>query len=201
MGDRHGLILDYGGVLTTSPFTSFAAFCAAEGLPADAVQARFRDDARSSELLAGLETGDLPAAEFEVAFAERLGVAPENLLERMFGGMEPDTAMLDGVRALRGRGVWMSILSNSVGLGSVYDRDGLAEVFDDWVISSEVGLRKPLPEIYELAAERLGLAPADCVYVDDLPPNLKTARALGMATVLHRGDAAATLAELHGLLR
>ena len=40
------------------------------------------------------------------------------------------------------------------------DRDGLAQVFDDWVISSEVGLRKPLPEIYELAAERLGLAPA-----------------------------------------
>jgi putative hydrolase of the HAD superfamily len=97
--------------------------------------------------------------------------------------------------------VRMSILSNSVGIGSVYDRDGLAEVFDDWVISSEVGLRKPLPEIYELAAERLGLAPADCVYVDDLPPNLKTARALGMATVLHRGDAAATLAELRELLR
>ena len=201
MGDRHGLILDYGGVLTTSPFTSFEAFCAAEGLPADAIQARFRDDAGASELLAGLETGDLPTAEFEVAFAERLGVAPDNLLARMFGGMKPDTAMLDGVRALRGRGVRMSILSNSVGVGSVYDRDGLAEVFDDWVISSEVGLRKPLPEIYELAAERLGLAPADCVYVDDLPPNLKTARALGMATVLHRGDAAATLAELHGLLR
>ena len=91
--------------------------------------------------------------------------------------------------------------SNSVGIGSVYDRDGLAEVFDDWVISSEVGLRKPLPEIYELAAERLGLAPSDCVYVDDLPPNLKPARALGMATVLHRGDAAATLAEIGAYLR
>jgi epoxide hydrolase-like predicted phosphatase len=196
MGDRHGLILDYGGVLTSSPFASFAAFCAVEGLPTDAVQARFRDDARSSELLGRLETGDLPGAEFEIAFAEQLGVAPENLLQRMFGGMQPDTAMLEGVRALRGRGVRMSILSNSVGIGSVYDRDGLAEVFDDWVISSEVGLRKPEPEIYELAAERLGLAPADCVYVDDLPPNLKTARALGMATVLHRGDAAATLAEI-----
>jgi epoxide hydrolase-like predicted phosphatase len=200
MGDRHGLILDYGGVLTTSPFTSFEAFCAAEGLPADAVQARFRDDAGASELLARLETGELPNTEFEVAFAARLGVAPENLLQRMFGGMEPDAAMLDGVRALRGRGARMSILSNSVGIGSVYDRDGLAEVFDDWVISSEVGLRKPLPEIYELAAERLGLPPSDCVYVDDLPPNLKPAAALGMATFLHRGDAAATLAEIRAHL-
>jgi epoxide hydrolase-like predicted phosphatase len=196
MGDRHGLILDYGGVLTSSPFTSFAAFCAVEGLPADAVQARFRDDERSRELLAGLETGALPSAEFETAFAAQLGVAPDNLLQRMFGGMEPDMAMLDGVRALRRPGVRMSILSNSVGIQAVYDRDGLAALFDDWVISSEVGLRKPEPEIYELAAQRLGLEPAQCVYVDDLPPNLKTARALGMATVLHRGDAAATLAEI-----
>jgi epoxide hydrolase-like predicted phosphatase len=201
MGDRQGLILDYGGVLTTSPFTSFEAFCAAEGLPADAVQKRFRDDERSRALLAQLETGELASADFEVAFAAELGVAPETLLQRMFGGMRPDAEMLEGVRALHGRGLRMSILSNSVGVEAVYDRDGLAELFDDWVISSEVGLRKPEPEIYVLAAERLGLAPARCVYVDDLPPNLKPAGALGMATVLHRGDAAATLAELDRLLR
>ena len=64
------------------------------------------------------------------------------------------------------------------------------------MISSEVGLRKPDPAIYELAAERIGLPPEACVYVDDLPGNLKPARALGMATVLHRGDAEATLAEV-----
>ena len=77
----------------------------------------------------------------------------------------------------------------------------LEELFDAWVISSEVGLRKPDPAIYELAAERLGLPPAACVFVDDLPGNLKPARALGMATVLHRGDAEATLAEVRALLR
>ena len=69
------------------------------------------------------------------------------------------------------------------------------------VISSEVGLRKPDPAIYELAAERLGLPPERCAIVDDLPGNLKPARALGMATVLHRGDATATLAEVRALLR
>ena len=69
------------------------------------------------------------------------------------------------------------------------------------MISSEVGLRKPDPAIYELAAERLGLPPSACVFVDDLPGNLKPARALGMATVLHRGDAAATLAEVGAHLR
>ena len=39
------------------------------------------------------------------------------------------------------------------------------------------------------------------MFVDDLPGNLKPARALGMATVVHRGDAAATLDEVSGLLR
>ena len=87
------------------------------------------------------------------------------------------------------------------GAATTYDRELLEELFDAWVISSDVGLRKPDPAVYELAADRLGLPPAACVFVDDLPGNLKPARALGMATVLHRGDAEATLAEVRALLR
>jgi epoxide hydrolase-like predicted phosphatase len=199
MADRDGLIVDYGGVLTSDPFASFEAFCAAERLAPDTVRARFRDDPEARELLARLETGKLTAPEFELAFGALLGVEHPHLLQRMFGGMEPDTAMIDGVRKLRRRGVCVGMLSNSVGNG--YDRDLLEELFDASVISSEVGLRKPEPAIYELAAERLGLPPERCVYVDDLPGNLKPARALGMATVLHRGDAESTLAEVDALLR
>jgi putative hydrolase of the HAD superfamily len=199
MADRDGLILDYGGVLTSDPFASFEAFCAAERLAPDTVRERFRDDPEARELLARLETGKLTAPEFELAFGALLGVEHPQLLQRMFGGMEPDTAMIDGVRALRRRGARTALLSNSV--GNAYDRDLLEELFDAWVISSEVGLRKPDPAIYELAAERLGLPPERCVFVDDLPGNLKPARALGMATVLHRGDAEATLAEVGALLR
>jgi putative hydrolase of the HAD superfamily len=201
MGDRDGLILDYGGVLTTSPFDSFAAFCAVEGLEPEALRVRFRDDPRAQALLEGLETGRMAAAEFEPSFAALLEVESERLLHRMFGGMEPDAAMIDGVRAIRRRGVTMGLLSNSVGEASVYDRELIAELFDAWVISSEVGLRKPDPAIYELAAERIGLPPAACVYVDDIGGNLKPAAALGMATILHRGDAAATLGEIRALLR
>jgi epoxide hydrolase-like predicted phosphatase len=201
VGDRHGLILDYGGVLTSSPFASFEAFCAVEGLAPDAVRDRFRDDPEARALLAGLETGELASAEFEPAFAALLEVASERLLHRMFGAMAPDAAMIEGVRAIRRTGARIGLLSNSVGDAAVYDRPLLAELFDGWVISSEVGLRKPDPAIYELAAERIGLPPGACVYVDDLPGNLKPAAALGMATVLHRGDAAATLAEVRAVLR
>jgi putative hydrolase of the HAD superfamily len=201
MADRLGLIVDYGGVLTTDVFASFRAFCEAEGLEPDTVRDRFRSDPEARELLAGLETGALAVAEFEPRFAALLEVASERLIERLFGGMEPDAAMLDGVRAARHAGARTGLLSNSWGAATAYDPALLEELFDAWVISSEVGLRKPDPAIYELAAERLGLAPAACVFVDDLPGNLKPARALGMATVLHRGDAAATLAEVGALLR
>ena len=67
------------------------------------------------------------------------------------------------------------------------------------MISHEVGLRKPDPEIYALAVEQLGLPAEECVFVDDLGGNLKPAKAMGMATVLHR-DAAETIPQLEELL-
>jgi epoxide hydrolase-like predicted phosphatase len=199
VGDRIGLIVDFGGVLTTDVFASFEAFCAAEGLPRDTVRNRFREDPEARALLADLETGALAPVEFEPRFAALLDVEPAKLIDRLFGGVAANEAMLDGVRAIRAAGTPTGMLSNSWGDALAYD--GLDELFDAWVISSEVGLRKPDPEIYELAAERIGVPAAACVYIDDLPGNLKPARALGMATVLHRGDAAATLAEVRVLLR
>jgi epoxide hydrolase-like predicted phosphatase len=196
---RSGLIIDYGGVLTSDVFASFRAFCEAEGLAPETVRDRFRGDPEARGLLERLETGELTEAQFEPRFAAVLEVASERLIDRLFGGMEPDPAMLDGVRAARRAGIRTAMLSNSWGHDR-YDTGLLAELFDSWVISGEVGLRKPDPAIYELTAERLGLEPPDCVFVDDLPGNLKPALALGMATVLHRGDAAATLAEVRGLL-
>jgi putative hydrolase of the HAD superfamily len=200
MADRRGLIVDYGGVLTTDVFASFRAFCEAEGLEPDAVRERFRSDPEARSLLAQIETGALAVAEFEPRLAVLLEVESERLIGRLFGAMEPEEAMLDGVRAVRRTGVRTGLLSNSWGDALAYDDALLDELFDAWVISSQVGLRKPDPAIYELAAERLGLPPGACVFVDDLPGNLRPARALGMATVLHRGDAAATLAEVGALL-
>ena len=201
MGDRSGLIVDFGGVLTSDVFVSFRAFCDAEGLHPDTVRDRFRSDPEARRLLEELETGALAVAEFEPRFAALLDVESDRLIDRLFAGMEPDTAMLDGVRAVRRAGFRTGLLSNSWGDATAYDPALLEELFDAWVISSEVGVRKPDTAVYELAAERLGLPPAACVFVDDLPGNLKPARALGMATVLHRGDAAATLVDVRSLLR
>jgi epoxide hydrolase-like predicted phosphatase len=199
VAERTGLLVDWGGVLTTDVFASFRAFCAAEGLAVETVRDRFREDSGARELLAGLETGALSPAEFEPRFGAVLGVAPERLVERLFAGIAPDEAMIGAVRAARAAGMRTGLLSNSW-RAEDYDRTLLAALFDAQVISGEVGMRKPDPAIYTLAAQRMGLDPEALVYVDDLPGNLKPARALGMATVLHRGDADATRAELESLL-
>jgi epoxide hydrolase-like predicted phosphatase len=102
------------------------------------------------------------------------------------------------VRAARAAGVRTGLVSNSWGTRR-YDRAMLAELFDGVVISGEVGIRKPAPRMYELGAEAVGVAPPDCVFVDDLPFNLVPAAELGMATV-HHTDAATTIPQLERLL-
>jgi putative hydrolase of the HAD superfamily len=194
-----GLIMDFGGVLTTDVFASFRAFCEAEGLAPDAVREAFFGDPGARELLARLETGRAAEPEFEAAFSELLGVAPDGLIDRMFGHMQPDEAMIEGVLAARRAGVRTAMLSNSWGEDR-YDLAQLERLFDAWVISGVEGVRKPDPAIYALTLERIGLPAADCVFVDDLPGNLKPARALGMGTVVHRGDTTATLDEVGELL-
>ena len=196
---RHGLLVDYGGVLTTDVFSSFTAFCQAEGLEPDLVAQHFRSNPEARDLLFELEVGRLAELDFEPRFAAVIGVAePAGLIDRLFAGMRPDYAMVNAVRAAKDAGVKTGLISNSWGKGR-YDRSQFPVLFDGVVISGEVGLRKPELRMYELGAEAIGLEPADCVFVDDLPGNLKPARELGMATVHHTG-AEETVPQLESLL-
>jgi epoxide hydrolase-like predicted phosphatase len=106
--------------------------------------------------------------------------------------------MVDAVRAARAAGIRTGLVSNSWGT-SRYPHDLLAELFDGVVLSGDEGIRKPAPRMYELGAQRAGVHPAQCVYVDDLEFNLPPAQELGMAVVHHR-EAAETIAALEELL-
>jgi putative hydrolase of the HAD superfamily len=195
------LLLDFGGVMTTSVWDSFADFCRAKGLEENAVKRLFREDPAALADLRQLETGTLDEAAFERRFADRLGLDDAtDLIESMFRGMLPEESMIGVVRAVRGGGVKTGLISNSWST-SHYDRDLLGELFDDVVISAEVGLHKPQPEIYRLAAERLAEEPQRCVFVDDLRENCEGAEAVGMTTILHRDPAAtvARIGELFGI--
>ena len=173
-------------MLTTPVWDSFAAFCRDEGLDPDAVKNLFRNDPEALKDLRGLETGTLTEDEFEREFGERLGLENhERLIDSMFRGMKPMDSMVRAVRELRSSGVRTGLVSNSWSVDH-YDRDLLAELFDDIVISAEVQLHKPQPEIYELASERIGVPPGGCLFVDDLRENCEGAEAVGMTAIRHK---------------
>ena len=200
-GGRHvALLVDFGGVLTTNMWEGFDEFCRGEGLEQGTVRRIFKHEPEALADLRLLETGEIDPAEFERRFGPRLGVArTEGLITRMFAAVEPEKRMIGAVRAARHAGVSTGLISNSWGT-AIYDPRALDGLFDVVVISGEVGMHKPQPEIYRLAAERLGVEPVRCVFVDDLRENVRGAEEVGMRTILHR-DPEATVSELEDLLQ
>jgi epoxide hydrolase-like predicted phosphatase len=207
--DPHGLrclIVDYGGVLTNPVREVFLAWADADGLQRadlNATLAALLDEGTGESPVHALERGELSAAEFERKLATALrradggDVVAAGLLTRVFAGMRRCGGMVAVVRRARGQGIRTGLLSNSWGLD--YDRTGWDALFDAIVISGETGLRKPEPAIYRLAAERLGVPPERCVFVDDLPANVHGAAAVGMVGV-HHTALESTVAELEVLL-
>ncbi|WNV90580.1 HAD-IA family hydrolase [Umezawaea sp. Da 62-37] len=109
----------------------------------------------------------------------------------------PEPPLVGVVRNVRRHGILTALLSNADGLWAPpREWDGL---FDAVVVSGEVGLAKPAAAIYLLTAERLGLEPAECVFVDDLAVNVRGAAAVGMVGV-HHTSIASTLDELTVLI-
>lgn len=110
-----------------------------------------------------------------------------------FGGVlaGPDTdpeAIAAVVAELRRRGVRTAILSNDPGgPHGRWLRDLAGTLVDEVVLSGDVGVAKPDAASFRLVAERLGLDPAECVFVDDLTGNVRGAVAAGMVGVHHDG--------------
>jgi len=199
------LIVDYGGVLTVPLRATIEPWLELDRIDPERFRTLMRQwfgPEAADNIGHDLETGRLPPAEFQQMFAEQLRrpdgtlPQPEGLLNRMFAGFTHDPAMTDVLRRARKHGLKTALLSNSWGFD--YPREGWDDLFDAVVISGEVGLRKPDPEIYRLAAERLGVPPSQCVFVDDLTPNVRGAVAVGMIGVLHR-DVPTTVGELEAI--
>jgi putative hydrolase of the HAD superfamily len=202
------VVFDLGGVLTESPLDAFGAYEAEAGLPEGFIR-RLNSTDPDTNAWARFERGELDVDGFRTAFeAEAAAVGhrvdARRVLAALAGELRP--AMVAAVRALRAHGLPLGLLSNNVAPMERTGRLGeLLALFDVVVESSLEGVRKPEPEIYRRALERLAeavgrpLEPADCVYLDDLGINLKPARALGMHTI-KVSDPAAALAELSALV-
>jgi putative hydrolase of the HAD superfamily len=128
----------------------------------------------------------LPRDEYHKVMLSALGIEPLPVLladlDRPVDrpAVEPFPEVVGVLEALRGRGVKMAIVSdNWPGLDKLYAQLGLRHYFEKFVISAVLGCRKPDPRMYTTASDGLGLAPAECVFVDDDPELVTAAAALG----------------------
>lgn len=208
------VIWDFGGVLTTSPFEAFNRYEAERGLPRDFIRTINATNPEDNAW-AKFESSRISLDEFDRAFAEESAAAGHRIpgsevVALLSGDVRPRMVkMLE----LCKQNYAVACITNNVksgqGPGMARDEARAAAVqavmglFDLVVESSIEGIRKPNPAIYELACERLAVAPARAVFLDDLGINLKPARALGMQTikVLTEEQAIDELYELTGLPR
>ena len=168
-----------------------------DGLAPDALEKIFTLDQGAQCAFVELERGQISQAQFVSHVVAALGVDPDGLLERMLADLRWEPLVVAAVAQLRSRGIKVAVLSN--GWGSTpydpYARFRLSDHCDVIVISDQVGMRKPDPEIFALTVKRLELPGEQCVFVDDVARYLPAARALGMATI-HATDPTTTVFEL-----
>jgi putative hydrolase of the HAD superfamily len=202
---HRAVIFDLGGVVLDSPLHAIARYEAAEGIERGFVN-RVVAATAPHGAWSRLERGELALEAFFAAFeadcrAAGGAIDARRLMERIGEGSGPRPAMLTAIRRIRARGLRTAALTNNwareeTGAGAGAE---LRDLFDAFVESSVVGLRKPDPRIYELVCARLEVEPKQAVFLDDIGGNLKTARALGMATI-KVVDPGSALAELEALL-
>lgn len=201
------LLIDFGGVLTTSIFDSFDEFAVDVGSYPGLIRDLLHQEKSLQDALVKHERGDQPVKFFEAALARLLEekgieVEPDGLVARLTGGMKPDHEMIAAVGDVRSHGIPAVLVSNSLGYDA-YDGYDLEGMFDGVILSGRVGVRKPSRRIYELGAEVAGVSPAECVMVDDLEQNLSGAARIGVRGILHESTAVTIprMAEVLGFTR
>jgi putative hydrolase of the HAD superfamily len=201
------VISDFGGVLTTPLIECFLAYQRETGIALEELgiaMARATEKHGGAHPLFELEKGTISEDEFNRRLGVELGRELDGMRETYFANLHPNEPMIDYMRALRGDGVRLGLLTNNVREWEPLWREKLPDVdelFEVIVDSAFVGMRKPDPEIYTLTLERMGggLRPEECAFVDDIEVNCDTARDLGMRAVRFH-DAEQAIAELDRLL-
>jgi putative hydrolase of the HAD superfamily len=208
-GPIEAVVFDFGGVLSSPIASSFAFVQETAGIPLEALSRAMvavteRDGANPlHELECGRVTEEAFMADLAQVISDDVGrpVEMREFSEHYFRHLDTNFEMLGLVRSVRARGYRTALLTNNVREWEPRWRAMLPvdELFELVVDSAFVGMRKPDPAIYHLTCERLGLAPAACVFVDDFEVNCDAARDVGMHPVRFH-DTPQAIADVEAIL-
>lgn len=206
---RTTVLFDLGGVVLGSPLHAIRDYERELGFEHNAIN-RVAAHTAPHGAWSRLERGEIDMPVFYPAFESDcrdagLEIDARLMMQRMAEAADPRPIMLQAITLLRDEGLRLGALTNNWAHTEDGSRsDGTRELkghFDVFIESSVEGLRKPDPAIYALACERLGVGPEEVVFLDDIGPNLKPARSMGMATIKvdQPEDALRELGEILGL--
>ncbi|HSL25065.1 MAG TPA: HAD family phosphatase [Acidimicrobiia bacterium] len=196
------VLLDLGGVFVDSPLEAIAVYELDNRIPAGAVN-RLAQSAGNGGAWARHERGEIDFATFCDRFEAEAAVAglvidAAEIMARIATSVRVRPVMAAAVAVLREHGIKVAAVTNN--WESLRNAD-LAHHFDAMVESCREGVRKPDPEIYRRALTRVDVTPEQAAAIDDLGPNLKTAREMGMTTHKYRNhsEAMAFLSQVTGI--
>ncbi len=134
--------------------------------------------------------GYITTDEYIEGLAGLLGTSSDEIISLISHSHIRNQLLIDEVRHLKSKGYVLAMLSN-VGNGSIerlFPGDQLTELFDVVVLSYKEHMVKPHPAIFTMTAERMGLAPGQCVMIDDLATNCEGAEVAGMISIQHTSN-------------
>jgi putative hydrolase of the HAD superfamily len=183
MGSIRALFWDIGGVLLTNAWDHQERDLAVEHF----LLSKPEFEARHKELVTAFEEGKLRMDEYleRTVFYQPRTFSREEFKQFMFSLSRPKPQSLEVARALSGKYFMATINNESRELNQYrIQKFELAEIFDVFVSSCFVGLRKPDERIYRLALDLTQNLPQECVFIDDRRENLTGAEKVGMKAVL-----------------
>lgn len=190
------LVLDFGGVISRTLFETHDQTEAALGLPAGTLTWRGPFAPETDAPWRDMQAGRISERDYWLLRTREVGRLlgedwheMQTLVQRARGA-EPDRVarpeMVALMREAHAAGIALAILSNELDLfyGAAL-RQRMAALRDVRVIvdATYTGILKPDPRAYALCTQQLGMAPADCVFVDDQPRNVEGATAFGMVAL------------------
>lgn len=181
------VVFDMGGVLTEDPFSALDEYAAELQLP----ERELSDWLRNSAEFRAVERGELAVRDFLKAVCTgvegRHGVRVDihRLATAVAAAKTVRHDMVELLHELHAQGLRLGLVTNNAVEGREWWKSGVfpLHLLDVVVDSSEVGVRKPDPEIFEIALGRLATPPGDTVFIDDLEENVSGAEAVGMRGV------------------
>lgn len=190
------LVLDFGGVISRTLFETHDASERALGLAPGTLTWRGPFDPAGDPLWTAMQAGSLSERDYWLTRAREVGALlgedwrEMRTLVRRARGADPDAVIRPeaeaAVRIAQAAGCPLAILSNELDLfyGEGFRaRVPLLAAFDVIVDATHTGILKPDPRAYDDCARALGVAPGECVFVDDQPRNIDGARRAGMIAV------------------